>query len=170
MSSRSRVRSEFPADWAAEPPIEQPAPPRRASRPIARFLITFGLGVAATLAWQSYGDTAREIVAASHPQLGWLAPRAAAAQAAPDPVALAIPAADPQEIKLGLAAMRERMDRLATQLTAGQDQMTRDITARLQTAERDILDKISAAGVRQDAAALARKPAAPQASSQPQLR
>jgi hypothetical protein len=50
----------------------------------------FCSGVAATLAWQ-YGAAAREIVANSYPQLGWLAPRATpiviglAAQAAPSP-------------------------------------------------------------------------------------
>ena len=47
-------------------------------------LITFCVGVAATLAWQSYGDAARQNVANAYPQLGWLAPRLEA-QAAPSP-------------------------------------------------------------------------------------
>ena len=41
------------------------------------FLITFCIGVAATLTWQSYGDAAREMIANSSPELSWLAPRAA---------------------------------------------------------------------------------------------
>ena len=48
-----------------------------------RFLIAFCVGVTATLAWQSYGDTAREMIASSYPQLDWLAPQAAVAQTAP---------------------------------------------------------------------------------------
>jgi hypothetical protein len=35
-------------------------------------LISFCVGVAATLGWQSYGDAAREMIASSYPQLGWL--------------------------------------------------------------------------------------------------
>src|SRR5262249_240870 len=47
---------------------------RRASRGLARFLIIFSIGIGATLAWQSYGDAARAMLANSSPQLGWLAP------------------------------------------------------------------------------------------------
>ena len=50
-----------------------------------RFLIAACVGVVATLAWQSYGDTARQIIANSHPQLSWLAPEAAVAQNRPVP-------------------------------------------------------------------------------------
>jgi hypothetical protein len=53
---------------------------KRASLPLTRFLMTFCIGVGATLAWQSHGDAARKIVARSYPQLGWLAPRAAVVQ------------------------------------------------------------------------------------------
>jgi len=57
-------------------------------------------------AWQSYGDAAREIIASSYPQLGWLAPQAAAAQAAPTTIAAATASLDQHELKavsLGLA-------------------------------------------------------------------
>src|SRR5216684_3468699 len=55
---------------------------------ITRFLITFCVGVAATLAWQSYGDAAREMIANASPQLSWLAPQAAPVeQSAPDAIA-----------------------------------------------------------------------------------
>jgi uncharacterized RDD family membrane protein YckC len=50
---------------------------KRSSRALARFLITFGVGVAATLAWQFYGNAARRMVASAYPQLGWLAPQTA---------------------------------------------------------------------------------------------
>jgi hypothetical protein len=122
-----------------------------------RFLIAVGIGVAATLGWQSYGDAARETIASSYPQLGWLAPQAAAAQAAPATIAAATASLDQQELRtvsLGLAAVRQRVDQLAAQVTAGQEQMTRDFTAKLHAAEQDILDKIS----QPPAAAPARKP------------
>ena len=60
----------------------------------ARYQIAFFIGVAATLAWQSYGDAAREMIANSYPQLGWVAPQPApTAQNARDVVALAAPTA-----------------------------------------------------------------------------
>ena len=66
-TSMSYTRSEFPADLlAGEPSVERPARRKRGS--FIRVLITFCAGVAATLAWQSYGDAAREIIANSYPQ------------------------------------------------------------------------------------------------------
>jgi hypothetical protein len=56
-------------------------------------------------------------------------------------------------ISLDLAALRQRVDQLA----AGQDRMTRDITTKLQTAEQEILDKISVPSP-QPTAAPPRKP------------
>jgi hypothetical protein len=50
---------------------------KQASFALARFLIAFCSGVAATLAWQSYGDAARRMIASSSPQVGWSAPQAA---------------------------------------------------------------------------------------------
>jgi len=73
---------------------------RRASHALLRFLIACGIGVAGTLAWQSYGDAARQTVAAWGEQHGvpmaWLsyaepantdsppAQSAASAQATPE--------------------------------------------------------------------------------------
>jgi hypothetical protein len=164
----SSMRSEFPPDLlAGEPSAPRPRPRRR---PL-RLLIAFGVGIAATLAWQSYGDAARETIASSYPQLGWLAPQAAAAQAAPATIEAATASLDQQEIKamsLNLAAVRQRVDQLAAQVAAGQDQITRDFTAKLHAAEQDILDKISAPAP-QPAAAFARKPV-PQPSQAAPLR
>src|SRR6266852_8077731 len=92
------------------------------------FLITFCVGVAATLAWQSYGDAAREAVANTYPQLGWLAPQPApTAQNAPDVIALAAPAApspDQQQLNaMPLDAVRQSVDRIA----ASQEQITHSV-------------------------------------------
>jgi hypothetical protein len=164
MSSTSLIRSGYPSDWS-DPPSKRPR--RRAPGSFSRLILAFGVGVGATLAWQSYGDTARQVIAGSYPQLGWLAPRAAAAQTT-DGAVPAQNAAD-QEIKaltLSLAAMRQRVDQLAAQIAAGQDQMTRDISARVQAAQRDIMDKIAAAQPRPDAGSTVRKPAPSSATSQ----
>jgi hypothetical protein len=40
-----------------------------------RVLITLCVGAGAILAWQSYGDAVRRIIASLYSQLGWLAPR-----------------------------------------------------------------------------------------------
>jgi hypothetical protein len=124
-----------------------------------RVLITFCVGIAATLAWQSYGGAARQIIASSYPQLGWLAPQAAQiAHTAPDMIALAAPGApspDQQRLNamsLDLNAVRHNVDRIAStqeqitrsvdQLTAGHERMTREIT-KLQAVEQQILHKTS---------------------------
>ena len=44
---------------------------RRGSRGFARYLVAICIGVAATLAWQSYGETTKQIVATRAPELGW---------------------------------------------------------------------------------------------------
>jgi hypothetical protein len=126
-----------------------------------RFLITFCIGVAVTLAWQSYGDAAREMIASSSPQLGWLAPQDAVAPTASATIAPTASSPDPQELKamsVALAAVRQKVDQLAAQVNAGQEQITRDLTTKLQAAEQDILDRISVPPS-QPAASPARKPA-----------
>jgi hypothetical protein len=54
------------------PPTDRPSPGGRPWRRVARFLLAACIGVAATLAWQSYGDAARQMIASSVPPLGWL--------------------------------------------------------------------------------------------------
>ena len=44
---------------------------KRASRAFVRYLIAICIGVAATLAWQSYGEAVKQIVATRAPELGW---------------------------------------------------------------------------------------------------
>jgi hypothetical protein len=101
----------------------------------ARYLITFSIGVAIALAWQSYGGTGGE------------------------PIAPAAHSPDQQQfdaMSINLDAMRQSVDRIAnnmalnqeqmthsvSQLAAGQEWMTREI-ADLQTFEQYVLDKIS---------------------------
>jgi SPOR domain len=85
--------SEFSkARWATERSVDAPlqptdldlvagmpsSPGKQAWLALARFLITFCSGIAATLAWQSYSDAARKTIANSFPQQ-----RSSALQAAP---------------------------------------------------------------------------------------
>src|SRR5229473_5650948 len=123
-----------PADLNSDTfPSGRPPLHRRIPVALARFLITFCIGVAVTLAWQSYGDAAREMIVNSYPQLGWLAPQAEpAAQNAPETITLVAPAApaapslDQQPLSavlLHLDAVRQSVDRIA----AGQEQMTRNV-------------------------------------------
>src|SRR5215470_8838414 len=44
---------------------------RRGSRGFVRYLVAVLIGVAVTLAWQSYGDAAKQVIATSAPELGW---------------------------------------------------------------------------------------------------
>jgi hypothetical protein len=84
MSSRlSPTQSKLPSKWAI-PSLELSAQrdlenarvsskPRSLGRTFG-FVIAFCLGVAATSGWQSYGDTAREMIANWSEQFGWLGP------------------------------------------------------------------------------------------------
>ena len=44
---------------------------KRSSRGFTRYLLAVCIGVAATLAWQSYGEAAKQMFAAKAPELGW---------------------------------------------------------------------------------------------------
>lgn len=122
----------------------RPSRGRRVLLAAARLAVTFGIGVAATLAWQPYGDAARMMIAHASPQLGWLAPHATyrLASVAVNPPARSVPpagnASPPRAPSLDLDTVRERIDHIATtqeqmtrivaQLTAGQAQIAREIT------------------------------------------
>jgi hypothetical protein len=107
---------------------------KRAMLALGRFLITFCIGVAAALAWQSYGDAAREMIVSSYPQLGWLAPQPApVAQNDADMTALAAaatPSRDQQQLNamsLNLDAVRQTVDRIAASIAATQEETTRNV-------------------------------------------
>jgi hypothetical protein len=152
----------------------QPALRKRVPLPLTRFLITFSIGVAATVAWQRYGDAAIETLASSFPQLRWLTSRAEpAAQNASDTIALVTPAAAPPSpdqqqvgaISLDLDAVRQSIDRVSRsqeqmirnvdQLAAGQAQVTEEI-AKLQAIGQYILSKGSEPPPPQSPAPIAR--------------
>jgi hypothetical protein len=104
----------------------QPSLRKRASLALYRFVIAFCGGVAATLAWQWYGDEPREMIAKSYPQFSWLAaPPLSTAQNAPGTFGLAAPAApfDQQELRASLEAMRQSIDRIV----AGHELIMRSI-------------------------------------------
>jgi hypothetical protein len=186
-STMNPTRSEFPDDvWQARPSVaaivKRPSLGKRAIRGLARFLIIFCIGVGATVAWQSYGDMARAMIADSFPQLGWLAPQAAPAQAvadaapqaahpaqgALDTVALGTPPTPSPElqqlrdISLLFATMRQNVEQLA----ASQQQMAGDI-AKLVTEQQALLQKASAPAPRPAAAPAPRPAAAPAPARKP---
>jgi hypothetical protein len=74
---------------------------------LVRFMAVFFIGVAATLAWQSYGNAARRMFSGVAPGLGWLVPPPAPAGPAaadfPDQLAA---------ISHSVAAIRDSVDRL----------------------------------------------------------
>jgi hypothetical protein len=136
MSAR---RSEFSDDWPIEPPAARPAPRKPASRVFARYLITFGAGIATALAWQTYGGTAGRIIADAYPQLAWVAPPIAIAQTIPRATVPPTDFLEPQEMKaisFDLAKMSQKVDQLA----AAQEQTRREIT-KLQAVEQYVLYK-----------------------------
>jgi hypothetical protein len=154
---------------------------RRGSRGFTRYLVAVLIGVAATLAWQSYGDAGKQVIATEAPELGW-SPEARkmitswvpvgwtkppagsekqvvpVAQTAPQNVAPKTPTTaslDPeqlQQITQSLSTLRETVE----QLTAGQDQMTR-VIGRLESAVAELITKMPEPPPRPPAAP-ARKP------------
>jgi hypothetical protein len=143
---------------------------------IQRQLVAVLTAVAAALAWQSYGDAAKQVIATKAPELGWspeakqmiaswtkppaspekIAPETAAPKAPPAP---SLDPAQVQRITQSLAAMRETLQELA----GSQGSMARDI-ARLESAVAEILLKIPEP-LSQPSAAPARKPPASPLSS-----
>jgi hypothetical protein len=156
---------------------------KRGSRAFIRYLIACGVGVGGTLAWQSYGDAAKQTIATwgagqgwsmawlstgelanANPSLPQTKQAVLATQASPGTPSAPASASssDLEQLKtmtLGLAAtlttMRERIEQLA----GGQAQTASDI-AKLQAAEQEIRHKISA-GVARPAAAALSKPTPP---------
>ena len=106
----------------------KPSIGRRTSRAFARYSIVFLIGIGVTLAWQSYGDEAMEMVRTEAPSLAWLLP-VSTAKPPPDDQDLHGAAASSPELERlepNLAIMRRSVEQLAAmveQLAAKQDQM-----------------------------------------------
>jgi hypothetical protein len=118
---------------------EQPSDPQETSRPFARSLITFCIGIAATLTWQSYNDAAKQIIAGWSPQLAWLAPQAPVARAVPDTIEKLITRIT-DRIVANVAATQEPLARTVEQLATGQEQLIRE-TIRLEAISQYGLSK-----------------------------
>jgi hypothetical protein len=103
-----------------QPAIKRPSIGRRMFRTLIRFSIAVLIGVGATLGWQSYGDAAKDMLAAEAPILGW--------------VLSFVPTTKPSAVA---ATSIE-------QLAAKQEQMAQNIAA-LRAAEGDARQKISSA-------------------------
>ena len=95
----------------------------------ARYLITFSIGVAVALAWQSYGNATREVVALKAISLD----RDAVRQSL-DRIATSVATSQEQ--------MTRRIERSIDRIAAGQEQTTREISD-LQIVEQYILDRLS---------------------------
>jgi hypothetical protein len=110
------------------------------------------------LAWQSYGDAAKQVIATRAPELGWspeakqviaswtvgwTKPPASPERIAPEPVASSkappgssVDPAQVQQIAQSLAALRETVEQIA----AGQDQTSREM-ARVESAVAELILK-----------------------------
>ncbi len=78
----------------------------------SRLMMTmFVLGAVVTLAWQSYSHAAREIIAGLSPQLRWLAPQAVVVDTDSDKI----------------EHITHNVDRIASDLAASHEQITRSI-------------------------------------------
>jgi hypothetical protein len=174
--SPSLRRRSTESEFSERPPfIDKPSHPRRPLRAFARYLFAVCIGVAATLAWQSYGEVPKQMAASWAGQNGWLLPwlsyREADQRIPPTPsaeqaIARTVSSLERQlsAIAVSLAAMQQRIE----QLDAGQAQTASDI-AKLQAADEEIRHQIIAPPQR-PAAAPASKPmptAPPARSSTP---
>jgi hypothetical protein len=132
----------------------------RIFRTVTRFFIAVLIGVGATLAWQSHGDAAREMLLTQAPTLAWLLP----VSTTKSPVVAATTPDLAQQLgplALNLDVVRRSVEELA----AKQEQMAQNIVA-LQAAEEDIRQKMSSAPPPQPAASIL-QPRQPQPRAQP---
>lgn len=174
--SEVRPRPIKPRDELLPPP--EPSLGRRAFRALFRFLIAVGLGIGGTLAWQAYGDAARQMIATAYPErLGWIAPPASTTAPAPQSARAALasaapsaPSVDEEHLKAmaaDLAAMRQSVEQLAGQVASGRQQVSDEIAklgdeiGKLRASEQDILNRIPTPPPQRPAAAPSRRPAPP---------
>jgi hypothetical protein len=142
------------------PARHRPSIGRRVFRAVSRFCIAVLIGVGATLGWQSYGDTARQMLAVRAPELAWMLP-VSATKSQVAAVTPAIPAVQLEPLASSLEIVRRSVEQLA----AKQEQMAQNIAA-LQAIDEDIRQKVSSPppALAQPAAAIPQpKPAQPRA-------
>lgn len=124
---------------------DRPSLVRRVARRMLRFAFVLFLGVASTLAWQSYGETARQMMVTWAPQLGpWIQLYQSAGPsiqppAAAVPSALPVQEASSEEATAVPDAIRQRATPTPTTSEANLQQLeeiARDVTAARQSIER----------------------------------
>jgi hypothetical protein len=139
--------------------IERPSIGKRIVRTLTRFSVAVLIGVGGTLAWQAYGDEAKEMAVTRAPSLGWwlsaskTKPAAAVAATSPDLTQQLAPLAQ------NLDAMRRSVEQLA----ARQEQLAQNV-ATLQAVGQDIRERVSAPP-QQAASSPQPKPSQPRAPS-----
>src|SRR5258708_3865255 len=116
---------------------DRPSVGRRIVRTLTRFFIAVLIGVGGTLAWQSHGDAAREMMISRAPTLAWLL----SVSMTKSPAAVAT-SPDPMQQLEPLASNLDVVRRSVEELGAKQDQMAQNI-ATLQAVEEDIRQKMS---------------------------
>ena len=122
-----------------QPAISRPSIGRRMFRTLIRFSIAVLIGVGATLGWQSYGDTAKEMLVAQAPTLGLVL----SVPTTKSPV-VAATSTDSMRQLAPLASTLDVVRRSVEQLAARQEQMAQNIAA-LRAVEDDARQKISSA-------------------------
>src|SRR6266852_5898980 len=116
---------------------DRPSIGRRILRTLTGFFIAVLIGIGATLAWQSHGDAARDMVVAQSPSLG----RLLSVSTTKSP-AMAATAPDRVQQLEPLASNLDVVRRSVEQLAAKQEQMAQNI-ATLQAVADDIRQRIS---------------------------
>jgi hypothetical protein len=148
----------------------------QSSRGLIRYVVAICIGVAATLAWQSYGEATKQIIATGAPEFGW-SPEAKQMIASwvlqlswTRPVeSSAVRPSAPEMQQAALATQAAPQDLAPKAPTPSVDpdqvhQLALDLVALRQTVERlaagqeRILEKISVPPLPRPAAVLARKP------------
>jgi hypothetical protein len=126
-----------PAFGRSDDQVASDLPPigRRLFRTVTRFSVAVFIGIGATLAWQSYGDEAKEMLVARVPSLDWLLSASkvksqATAATSTDVVQLA-------PLALTLDAVRRSVEQVA----AKQERLVQNIAA-LQVIDQDIREKM----------------------------
>jgi hypothetical protein len=127
-------------------------------RRVFRFAIVLLLGIGATLGWQAYGDTGKQMFATYVPDYAWLLSYLPGTKP-PAPVPVSVAAGPSLQLE-PLAANLEFVRRSVEQLALKQEQMVRNIAA-LQAVDEDIRQKLSSPPA---AVAAAAAPAQPMAA------
>ncbi len=129
----------------------RPTVGRRIFRGLTRFIFTLLIGVGLTLGWQSYGEMARQMLAAQAPGLAQLLPVSTMPSFA---TASSVPMQQLAPLTSDLDVVRHSLEQLA----ARQEQMAQSIAA-LQAVDEDIRQKLlSTPAAQQPASILQPKP------------